>query len=72
MKKQRKVKKKPTKKGGWRGTRELYQGPKIGNKNYPFKIEIINFFNCKEGKDMAIYLYIDRITGGIIKWRSQL
>lgn len=62
MKKPRKAKKKPTKKGG----------STIGDKNYPFLIEIINFFNCKEGKNMAIYLYIDKITGKITKWKSRI
>jgi|TARA_R110000751_G_scaffold24206_2_gene66893 hypothetical protein len=62
MKKRRKAKKKTTKMGG----------PKIGEKSYPFLIEIINFFNCKEGKNMAIYLYIDKLTGKITKWKSRI
>ena len=62
MKKPRKAKKKTTKRGG----------PKIGEKSYPFLIEIINFFNCKEGKNMAIYLYIDKLTGKITKWKSRI
>jgi len=72
MKKRQKAKKKPTKKGGWRGTRELYQNPRMNERNYPFKMEMVNYFNCKEGKNMIIFLYISKDTNKIVKWRSEI
>jgi hypothetical protein len=63
----RKAKKKLTKRddGSW-DTSDLYKS----GKN-PFDVETIVYYNEREGKDVIIYLYKDKETGEIMKWRTR-
>ena len=58
-------KKKPTKRsdGSW-DTSDLYRT----SKN-PFDIEWIKYFNSMEGRDQIMFLYLDKETGRVCKYR---
>lgn len=66
MKIKEKPKKKPIKKkdGSW-DTGDLYRN----SNRYPFEIEYMEYFNSAEGRDQIIFLYKDRKTKKIIKYR---
>ena len=63
LKRKRKLSKK--KDGSW-DTADLYKS----GKN-PFDIEVLTYFNSLEGKDIIIYLYKDKETGEIRKWKTR-
>jgi len=63
LKKKRKLGK--NKDGSW-DTSDLYKS----GKN-PFDIEVLTYFNSLEGKDIIIYLYKDKETGEIRKWKTR-
>ena len=62
----KRVKKKPIKKadGSW-DTTDLYRITSIN----PFKIDWIKYYNPVEGRDQILFLYQDRRTKKIIKYR---
>lgn len=61
----KKVKKKPTKKkdGSW-DTRDLYRCGKS-----PFDIEWLKYYNPAEGRDQILFLYKDKISKKICKYK---
>ena len=65
-KKKSKVKKKLHKKedGSW-DTTALYRN----SDRYPFEIEYIKYFNPMEGRTQIVFLYKDKETKKIIKYR---
>jgi len=65
MKIKRKTKRKPHKKrdGSW-DTTDLYRS----SKN-PFDIEWLKYFNPAEGRDQIMFLYTDKKTKKICKYR---
>ena len=65
MKQKQKVKKKPVKKkdGSW-DTTDLYKS----GRN-PFNMEWLKYFNPVEGRDQILFLYIDKKSKKICKYR---
>jgi hypothetical protein len=61
-KRAKKVRLKPD--GSW-DTTDLYRN----NEKNPFKIEWVKYFNPMEGRDQIMFLYCDKNTGKIIKYR---
>ena len=50
--------------GSW-DTTDLYRN----TERNPFKIEWLKYFNPVEGRDQIMFLYSDKDTGKIIKYR---
>ena len=61
MKTKKKITKKPD--GGW-DTRDLYKS----GRN-PFKVEWIKYYNSMEGRNQIIFLYSEKKTNRICKYR---
>ena len=61
-----KAKKKPTKKkdGSW-DLSDLYRN----SDRYPFDIEWLKYYNAMEGRDQILFVYKDKETKRIIKYR---
>jgi len=66
MKKNKKTKRKITKKsdGSW-DTSDLYRN----TSRFPFNIEWLKYYNPVEGRDQIMFLYSDKKTKSICKYR---
>jgi hypothetical protein len=50
--------------GSW-DTTDLYRN----DQRNPFNIEWLKYFNPREGRDQIMFLYSDKNTGKIVKYR---
>jgi hypothetical protein len=43
-----------------------YSGP----SKFPFKMEMVKYYNPAEGRDQILFLYLDKETNKIVKYRT--
>ena len=41
-----------------------------GSDKTPFNMEWLKFYNPMEGRDQILFIYSDKLTGKICKWRT--
>tara|TARA_Y100000310_G_scaffold146412_1_gene145723 strand:+ start:856 stop:1059 length:204 start_codon:yes stop_codon:yes gene_type:complete len=63
-----KIKEKPRKKR-WKTKDPTWETQTYGSGKTPFEIEWLKYYNPVEGRDQILFLYKDKKTKGICKYR---